>query len=193
MRGVSQTNLDLGVLQETNITDVFYTCRWDGYIIVATDVPSRHHSRVVVFYQVPPQFLVEAIQQFVPNVVSFQLDTGEWRWYIIGYYRTPNNASTIESPIAALRERPRGDELLVAGDFNVDLEHAKGAEWDEEIAADLATAGLENIPTHFLSRRHPWCHNGMIWSMTQLGREVWYRTEYILGIDLCIFMNMSVQ
>ena len=33
MRGVSQANLDLGVLQETNITDGVYTCGSTGYSV----------------------------------------------------------------------------------------------------------------------------------------------------------------
>ena len=40
LRGVSKANLDLGVLQETNITDGIFNHRSSGYIIVAMDVTS---------------------------------------------------------------------------------------------------------------------------------------------------------
>ena len=40
LRGMSQANMDLGILQETKLTDGIYT-RWsDGYSVIATDVPS---------------------------------------------------------------------------------------------------------------------------------------------------------
>ena len=69
LMGVSQTNMDLGVFQETKVTDGIYTCGLAGYSVVATDAPSRHHGGVAVFYRPAPYFVVEAIQQFGPNVV----------------------------------------------------------------------------------------------------------------------------
>ena len=47
---------------------------------------------------------MKAVQKFGPNVVSFQMATGEQGWYIIGYYLSPNDTSTIESVVAALKE-----------------------------------------------------------------------------------------
>ena len=41
-------------------------------------------------------------------------------------YLSPDNTSTIESVIAALKERPIGAELLVAGDFNANLVDPEG-------------------------------------------------------------------
>ena len=40
LRGMSQANMDLGIFQETKLTDGIYT-RWSaGYIVVATDAKS---------------------------------------------------------------------------------------------------------------------------------------------------------
>ena len=58
---------------------------------------------------------MEAVQQFGPNVVGFQLATGERCWYIVGCYLVPDDTSTIECVVAALKERPRSAKLLVAG------------------------------------------------------------------------------
>ena len=38
-----------------------------------------------------------------------------------------------------MAERPRGTELTVVGDFNVDLEKTRGQGQDEEIATAVAT------------------------------------------------------
>ena len=92
LRGMSQTNLDLGVIQESKITDGIYTRRSDGYSIFTTDGPTRHRSGVAVFYRESLRFTVEAIQKFGPKVVRFQMMTGERQWYIIGCYFPPENA-----------------------------------------------------------------------------------------------------
>ena len=79
-----------------------------------------------MFRRPAPHFAVEVVQQFGPNVVGLQLETGEQRWYIVGCYLAPNITSTVESVVTALKERPRGARFLVAGDFNVNLEDPEG-------------------------------------------------------------------
>ena len=76
LRGISQANMDLGILQETKLTDGVYT-RWSaGYSVIATDAPSRHRGGVALFYGSKPHFVVEAVENFGPNVLGFQLATG---------------------------------------------------------------------------------------------------------------------
>ena len=48
LRGIAQTNIDLGVFQETKCTDGIYTRESAGYRVVATDAPSRHCGGVVI-------------------------------------------------------------------------------------------------------------------------------------------------
>ena len=59
--------------------------------------------------------------QFGLNAVGFQMATGARRWYIIGCYLSPDDTSTIESVVAALKEQPRGAALMVAGYLNTTL------------------------------------------------------------------------
>ena len=51
LQGMAQTNLDLGVLQKTKVTEGVYTRGSSGYRIVATDTPSRHRGGVKSFYR----------------------------------------------------------------------------------------------------------------------------------------------
>ena len=69
--------MDLGIFQETKVTDGIYTCGSDGYSVVTTDVPRRHRGGVAVFYYTALHFAVEAVQQFGSNDVGFHLATGE--------------------------------------------------------------------------------------------------------------------
>ena len=105
----------------------------------------------------------------------------------------PNNTSTIESVVAALKERPRGAELLAAGDFNAKLSEMEDDRRGEDIAAELVTEGLEDMLAHFLPLRRWWCRDERTWSMIQEVREVGYRTDYILGTDRRLFWNMFVR
>ena len=83
LKGMSQANMDLRIFQETKLADGIYTHGSAGYSAVATYTTSRHRGRVLVFHRPPPRFVVEAVQQIGPNVVSFQLETWEWQWYIV--------------------------------------------------------------------------------------------------------------
>ena len=193
LRGMSQAIMYLGIFQETKVIIGVYTRGSDGYSVVATDVPIRHRGMVAIFYRPSLCFAVEAVQQFGPNVVGFQLATGERRWYIVRYYLAPDDTSMIKSVVTALKERLRGAELLVAGDFNVKLSEPEGDRRGEDIAVALATEGLENMLVHFLPRQRSWCRGGRTWSMVPSGREVRSRTYYILGTDHRLFWNVSVR
>ena len=146
-----------------------------------------------MFYWPAPNFAVEAIQHFGPNVVGFQLATGDQRWYILGCYVSTYNTLTIYSVLAALKERPHGARLLVTGDFNAKLSELEGIRRGEDIAAELEAEVMEDMLAHFLPFRSSWCWDGRTWSMIQEGREVRSQTDYILGTDLRLFWNVSVR
>ena len=99
---------------------------------------------------------MEAVRQFRPNVVSFQLATGARRWYIIGCYLAPNDTSTIESVVTALKERPRGTALVVTGDLNTILDDPESDRRGKDIAEALTDAGLEDMAAHFLPHQRRW-------------------------------------
>ena len=107
----------------------------------------------------------------------YQLATGERRCYIVGCYLAPDDTLMTESVVAALKEPPRGAELLVAGDFNVNLSETEGDRRGEDITADMATEGLEDMSAHFLPCRNSCCRDGRTCSMIQEGMEVRSRTD----------------
>ena len=193
LQGMAQANMDLGIFQETKCTEGIYTCKSVGYSVVATDALSRHRGGVAVFYQPSPLFAVEAVRQFGPNVVSFQLATGAHRWYIIGCYLAPNDTLTKDSVVAALKERPRGTALVVVGDLNKTLDDPESDRSGTEIASALMEAGLEDMAAHFLPRWCRWGQERRRWSMAREGNVVRSRTEYILGTDRSVFWNFSVR
>ena len=93
------------------------------------------------------------MRQFGPNIVGFQMSTGARRWYIIGCYLYPGDTSKIESVVATLKERPRGNALLVAVDLNTTLTDPENNRRGTEIAAALMEEGLKYMAAHFLPRQ----------------------------------------
>ena len=83
LRGMYQANMDLVIFQDTKCTDGIYTHESAGYRVVVTDAPSQHRGRVALFYRPLPLFEVEAVREYGPNVLSFEVATGARRWYII--------------------------------------------------------------------------------------------------------------
>ena len=62
----------------------------------------------------------------------------------------------METVVAAIGRKPRGAELMVVGDFNVDITVLEGNRRAENIATDLATAGVEEMAQHFMPQRRRW-------------------------------------
>ena len=180
---MDQANMYLCIFKETKCTEGIYTHESAGYRVVATDAPSRHRSGVAQFYRPSPLFVVETVRKFGPNVVIFQLEIGPRQWYIIGCYLAPDDTSTIESVVAALKERPRGTAMVVAGDLNTVLDNPENYRRGREIAAALTEAGLEDTTAYFLPHWRRWGLERRTWSMVREGKVVRSRTDYILGTD----------
>ena len=115
--------------------------------------------------------------EFGPNVIEFHLVKGARQWFIMGCHLAPDDTLTIEKVVKALKERPKGAELLVAGDINASLAELEGDRRGEDIAAALATERLEDTSAYFLPQWRPWFRDGRTWSMLQEGREVQSRTD----------------
>ena len=92
------------------------------------------------------------MRKYGPNVIGFQLATGERRWYIVGCYLAPDDTLTIARVVEALRDQPKVAELLVVGDLNTNLVTPEGDRREEDIAATIATKGLEDMAQHLLPR-----------------------------------------
>ena len=72
--------MDLGIFQETKCTEGIYTRESAGYRVVAKDVPSQHRGGVALFYRPLPLFEVEAVREYGPNVLSFEVATRARQW-----------------------------------------------------------------------------------------------------------------
>ena len=92
------------------------------------------------------------MRKFEPNVIGFQLAPEARRWYIVGCYLSRDDTSTIERVVEALRSRPKGEELLVAGDINAKLAAPDGDITEETVvhSQDVVCPGpdLPSVPKY---------------------------------------------
>ena len=121
-----------------------------------------------------------------------QVATEARRWHTVGAYIAPEDEVTMETVINAIGRKPPGAELMVAGDFNVDILAPEGRR-AENIATDLATAGVEDMAQHFMPRGRRWCQDLRKWDMKRQGQVVRSRTDYILGTDRRLLQNVAVR
>ena len=105
--------------------------------------------------------------QFGPNIVGFQLIMVALWWYIIECYLEPDDTSTIESVVAALKGRPRSPALLVAEYLNTTLMEPENDRNGTDIAAALTEEVLKDMATHFLPLQRKWGRERRTWSMVR--------------------------
>ena len=133
------------------------------------------------------------MRQYGPNVLSVEVVSGRRRWFIVGCYIAPDDAQTIERVVKALKEKPPGSALVVAGDLNTDLGEMDGDRRGAEISAALTEARLEDMTAHFLPRKWRWGRERRTWAIVRGGKAVRSRTDYILGTDRRLFTNVAVR
>ena len=83
--------------------------------------------------------------------------------------------------------------MVVTGYLTFNLDETEGDWREEEIAAALTAAGLEEMLAHFLPKWCPWCQDGRTWIMVRLGMEVQSWTYYILGTAFRLFRDLDLQ
>ena len=80
---------------------------------------------------------------------------------MVGCYLALYGDSTLESVAAAIGHSPIDAEILVAINFNIELEFPDDNEHNEAIAAAVETEGLEYTTQNFLPRKLLWILDGL--------------------------------
>ena len=120
---IVQVNMDMGVFHKTNSMGVICMQKPSGYHVLAYNAPSKHQGGVLVFYRNLSQFQVEEHQQFGPTFISFHLNSGKKRCYMVRCYISPINTRYIKQTTKEINQRPNSSKLLVAGDTNMHIDY----------------------------------------------------------------------
>jgi exonuclease III len=89
--GLAQMRVGLAVLTETKLVNDRHPKTASGYTIMCSKAVSGHQGGVALMWKEDdPKFEVESVLfNNGPNIVTFQVTTGDKRFYVIGIYVPP--------------------------------------------------------------------------------------------------------
>jgi hypothetical protein len=117
-------HMDIVILTEMKLTDERHIKRAFGYDIVVTKAISPHQGSVALISRTSEYWHVESVRCHGPNVIGFQLVTGEMEYSWVGGYIPPSKVLTIQYVGQAFDRLPTGRRILI-GDLNVDLNNLR--------------------------------------------------------------------
>ena len=154
-RALRFLGVDLAVLTEAKLTDEKYPHSSWGYRVFATKARGPSEGGIaLVWDDNHAGFEVEEVKERHPNVLSFELVTGNARFYVVGCYIPPSSLESLEPVRRALEDAPADERVrtMVWGDLNVSLD-IPISERDEAVADVVDGEDLIDVSRHFACRR----------------------------------------
>jgi exonuclease III len=191
VRAMSDMNMDFAILTETKLQDGIHAKYYQGYEIEATNAKSKHQGGVALIWKEGASHGIESIRHHGPDVLSFELVTGSFRWLVIGAYISPNLDGKEECNyiLQARNQRPRLP-IIISGDLNVDLEKDNQDERSQRISNCLSIIGVEDMSKHY-RRRHRF-FDGMTWRQYRELTWIKSRCDYVLSDNIQKFQSVRI-
>ena len=104
---LNQGNVDVDVFQETKLMDGIHARHGAGYTVWMTVAESSHWGGIAVVWRWDAVWQLEGMINFVPNVASFLLTSGSWRFYVVVSYVPPNDVPTVNRVEHSLEAAPK--------------------------------------------------------------------------------------
>ena len=156
-----------------------------GYKVLLTKATSKHQGGIALFWQPDHEgFEVEATRVVTPNLITFQLVTGDKQYYVMGRYLPPNDTGGGggDDLQAAWEACPANFSAIVMGELNINVEHPRD-EREATIAGLLDKINLVDTSRKFTLRqcslqkaRKRWT-----WRQTHRGRWIYSQPDYIMA------------
>ena len=110
------------VLAETKLTNDRYSKTTLGYRVILLTATSPQQGRVALLWEEGHKdFKVEAVTIVLPNLLTFQLVTGEDRYFVMGAYIPPTDTTGVDDLRVAWAARPTNCKPMLLGDFNINF------------------------------------------------------------------------
>ena len=146
-------DVGLAVLTETKLTDDRYTRLALGFKILVSKAMSHNQGGIALLWKENhPGYEVESARIATPNLLTFQLVTGDERFYCMGIYTPPTDTMGVEDLWAAWEACPEGCIPLVLGDLNINFSEPRD-EREEVICNLLDDINLVDTSRRFMPRR----------------------------------------
>jgi hypothetical protein len=134
--GLAQMGIELAIMTETKFVDDRYPKTAAGYTIMCSKAASCAQGGVALMWKENNlKFEVELVLFHGPNTLTFQLTTGDERFWIVGTYIPPNCTRGVEDTQRAAEACLAGCKPLVMGDLNVNV--GLFCDEREEVIVDL--------------------------------------------------------
>ena len=135
---------------------------------------------------------VEVTVNFGPNVMSFSANIkGKTMVRCRGICAPPNNVPAVIHMEQAQKAAPKGLEIILMGDLNVQPRDPRDNN-EEDLETALADRDMFSMTDHVVPQ---WWYRGeeiWTWRMQREGRQVTGRGEYALSADMCNFTNTGM-
>ncbi len=96
-KGLVQMGVGLAVLMETKVTDNHHPCLASGYKILALKAASHNQGGIALLCKENcGEYEVESVRVIMPNLLTFQLITGNKPFNCMGVYIPPTDTMGVE-------------------------------------------------------------------------------------------------
>ncbi len=131
-----QMGVSLAVLTETKVTDNRHPCLALGYKTLASKASSHNQGGIALLWKENHgEYELELVCILTPNLLTFQLVTGNKQFYCMGIYIPPTNTMGVEDLQVAWEACPAGCASIVLGDLNIDFRDPRNKR--EELIVNL--------------------------------------------------------
>jgi hypothetical protein len=156
LQAMAATGVDCGVFTETKIRDNIYTRYSSRYNVFASNAVSVRQGGIALFWKDNDLYEIEKSKIRGPNMLSFELVTGEMRFYVVGAYLLPSDPGTALLHIEqAWKECPNGCEPILLGDLNANILIPRD-ERQDAIVEMCDSMALVSMADQFLATSPAW-------------------------------------
>ncbi len=141
-------------------------------------------------------FKVEAVHIVSPNLLTFQLVTGEEQYFVMGAYIPPADTAGVDDLRTAWAARHTNCKPLLLGNLNIDFRSPR-TEREEIIADFLDKINVVDTLHRFIQRKGRQQGHGARWTWRQRRGGRWYQSQpdYIMarGVDTTAFQSVGFR
>jgi hypothetical protein len=162
--------------------DDCHPCLASGYKILALKAASHNQGGIALLWKENcGEYEVELVRIVMPNLLTFQLVTGNEQFYCMGVYIPPTDTMGVEDLRAAWEACPAGCTPPYLGDLNINFSNPRD-KWEELIIDLLDDINIVDVMRRFVpqprkqSTRAQWT-----WWYKREGRLHYLQPDYILA------------
>jgi hypothetical protein len=153
VKGLRQMGVGCCVLTETKLTNDQYSRTVSGYHVILLQATSPQQGGFALLWEEGHQdFEVKAVTIASPNLLTFQLVTGEERYFVMGAYIPPADTTGVDDLCVAWTARPTNCKPLLSGDLNIDF-RAPRTEREEIIVDFLDKINIVDTLRKYIQRK----------------------------------------